>query len=124
MDEYGVLCGYEDGLEESDEEGSRAIPSRTSSGSRAAFIKEYPEYGKTRRFFFGLITEKFWGYRCELTLPEIEIMMADLPHTLYKDKLKKKEDKEDYDNMARLQEEANRKARERREKTLEELFQE
>lgn len=25
-----------------------------------------------------------FGYRCQLTLPEIEIMGADLPHTLYK----------------------------------------
>lgn len=31
---------------------------------------------------FGI--ERDWGYRCVLTLPQIELMQADLPHTLYK----------------------------------------
>lgn len=59
-----------------------------------------------------------WGYRCELTMPQIEIMQSDLPHTLYlKDHSKKKEPAKNTvasDEVLRLQEEANRKMRERK----------
>ncbi len=30
-----------------------------------------------------MIAVRSWGYRCFLTLPQIELMQADLPHTLY-----------------------------------------
>lgn len=126
MEKYGILNGYENGLDEANGEGSRAIPSRTSLGCEAAFIEKFPQYGYPRRFLFGLITERSWGYRCELTKPQIEIMLADLPHTLYKfDKKKGKENVTVDDEAIRLQEEANRKAAERRKKKsfeLEEIF--
>lgn len=86
MDGYGVLDGYEDGYSGDDEKGSRAIPSRTILGREAAFIKEFPEYGGVKSFLFGLIKIRNWGYRCYLTLPQIELMMADLPHPLFPQK--------------------------------------
>lgn len=54
--------------------------------------------------------ERNWGYRCELTLPQIELMQSDLPHTLF---LKKKKNIVD-DDAIRLQMEANKKAEQRR----------
>lgn len=54
--------------------------------------------------------ERNWGYRCELTLPQIELMQSDLPHTLF---LKKKKNIVD-DDAVRLQMEANKKAEQRR----------
>ena len=132
MDDYGILSGYEDGQDEDDEEGSRAIPSRTSFGGEAAFIKEFPCYGGTRRFLFGLIEVRNWGYRCVLTLPQIELMQSDLPHTLY---IRKKKDgnksvsKADYDEAQRANEESLRRSIERRRKrqqeqgyTIDEIF--
>lgn len=113
MDQYGVLGGYEERLDEADEQGSRAIPSRTSLGCEAAFCEKFPQYGGIRRFFFGLIEERSWGYRCVLTLPQIEIMQSDLPHTLYKKQKDRKKVVVD-DEAVRLQEEANKRAAERR----------
>lgn len=61
-------------------------------------------------------------------MPQIELMQSDLPHTLYKRRNDKKKGKVEVDDEAlRLQEEANAKARKRRESqqppTLEELFE-
>lgn len=58
-----------------------------------------------------------------MTLPQIEIMMSDLPHTLYlktdKDgKKKKKVSKEDYDKAAEINRRLAEKARKRREAEL------
>ena len=132
MDDYGVLSGYEDGHDEDDEEGSRAIPSRTSFGGEAAFIKEFPCYGGTRRFLFGLIEVRNWEYRCVLTLPQIELMQSDLPHTLYIRKNKdgnKSVSKADYDDAVKANEESLRRSIERRRKrqqeqgyTIDEIF--
>ena len=132
MDEYGVLSGYEGGYGEDDEDGSRAIPSRTSFGSESAFIKDFPCYGGTRRFLFGLISVRNWGYRCELTLPQIELMQSDLPHTLYirKDKNGNKSvSKADYDEAVKANEASLRRSIERRRKrqqeqgyTIDEIF--
>lgn len=125
MDEYGILRGYEERLDEDDEEGSIAIPSRTAFGSESAFVKDFSQYGATKRFFFGLITERNWGYRCELTLPQIELMQSDLPHTLYKKKGTSPKVDEN-DDAFRLQEEANKRAAARHKKngeyTIEEVF--
>lgn len=132
MDNYGILGGYEDGLDEDDEEGSRGIPSRTSFGAECAFVEKFPEYGRTRRFLFGLVSVRSWGYRCELTIPQIEIMQSDLPHTLYKKKSRgvKGAKSEDIDEATRLTLEAmerKKKIREEREKkeefTMEEIFE-
>ena len=71
-----------------------------------------------------------WSYRCELTLPQIEIMQSDLPHTLY---LKEKKSDgsplaSDIDEAARLFEEAQRQKRmkqshgEESSYTIEEIF--
>lgn len=120
MDEYGILGGYEDGLDEDDDEGSRAIPSRTTLGSESAFIEKFPCYGGFR---FGI---RNYAYRCRLTMPQIELMMADLPHTLFK----KKHDKptqSDVDEAMRLTMEAAERKRKKKEEegmTIEELFNE
>lgn len=59
-------------------------------------------------------------------MPQIELMQSDLPHTLYQKK--GRVSKEDLDEVTRLQEEANRRAAERRkareaeEYTVDELF--
>ena len=66
-----------------------------------------------------------WGYRCELTMPQIELMMSDLPHTLYG---KKPEGGTTLtDDVMQKQLEANRRAKERRERkgvTINDLFSE
>jgi hypothetical protein len=123
LDDYGVLLGYEDGRSEDDEDGSRAIPSRTSFGSESAFIKEFPCYGGTKRFLFGLVEVRNWGYRCVLTLPQIELMSSDLPHTLYHHTDKngnKSVSKADYDDAVRANEESLRRSIERRKKRQQE----
>ena len=124
MDDYGVLRGYEDGHGEDDKDGSRAVPSRTSFGSEAAFIKEFPCYGGTRRFLFGLIEVRNWEYRCVLTIPQIEIMQSDLPHTLYirkdKDGNNTSVSKADYDEAVRMNQESLRRSIERRKKRQQE----
>lgn len=134
MDKYGVLGGYEERLDEDDKDRSRAIPSRTALGSESAFIKEFPCYGGTRRFFFGLIEERNWAYRCVLTMPQIELMQSDLPHTLYNYHKEDKKDNKvysqsDIDEATRLCEESLKRSRERRAKrqqeegyTLDEIF--
>jgi hypothetical protein len=132
LDDYGVLLGYEDGHDEDDKDGSRAVPSRTSFGSESAFIKEFPCYGGTRRFLFGFVEVRNWAYRCVLTLPQIELMSSDLPHTLYSHKDKKGNKgvtKADYDDAVRANEESLRRSIERRKKrqqeqgyTREEIF--
>lgn len=70
-----------------------------------------------------------WGYRCELTMPQIELMMSDLPHTLYgkKDTNKSGGGTTLTDDVMQKQLEANRRAKERRERkgvTLNDLFSE
>lgn len=100
---------------EDDDKGSRAIPSRTSLGIEAAFVKDFPAYGIPRRRLGRW--EMNFGYRWILTVPQIEIMQADLPHTLYKktgkDGKPVKNTKAS-DEVIRLQEEANRKMLERK----------
>lgn len=93
LSHYHVLDGYEDGRDELDEGGSRAIPSRTHAGRIAAFVKDFPCYGDTRWVpFVGRIVN--YTARCVLTVPQIHLMQADLPHTLYiRDKGKKKSGK-------------------------------
>jgi len=130
LSDYRVLDGYEDGYDESDEGRSKAIPSRTHTGRIAAFVKDFPCYGDTRWIpFVGRIVN--YTARCVLTVPQIQIMQSDLPHTLYfktdKDgKVKQKVNKGDA--AFAKQEEANRRAAERRRMrgeipyTMEEIF--
>lgn len=83
LSHYRVLDGYQDGLDVSDEGGSRAIPSRTHAGRIAAFVKDFPCYGDTRWIpFVGVIVN--YTARCVLTIQQMQIMQSDLPHTLYK----------------------------------------
>lgn len=69
-----------------------------------------------------------WGYRCELTLPQIELMSSDLPHTLYKKIGEKKGAKsKDIEDAERLMLEARERKRKRMEKgkesyTIKEIF--
>ena len=73
-----------------------------------------------------------WEYRCVLTLPQIELMQSDLPHTLYfhKDKNGNKSvSRSDYDEAVRANEESLKRSIERRKKrqqeegyTIEEIF--
>lgn len=137
LSHYHVLDGYEDGRDESDEGGSRAIPSRTHAGRIAAFVKDYPCYGDSRWIpFVGRIVN--YTARCVLTIQQMQLMQSDLPHTLYgktdKKGGKRKGGNENFklnrgDKAFRLQEEANRKMKERREQagekveyTMDELF--
>ena len=120
-----MLGGYKERLEEANKNGSRAIPSRTSIGCESAFIKEFPCYGDTRRFLFGLIHERNWTYRCVLTLPQIELMQSDLPHTLYNYNPKGGTDNKSYsqadiDEATRMNEESLKRSRERRRKRQQE----
>ena len=121
LSHYHVLDGYEDGLDEPDEGGSRAIPSRTHTGRIAAFVKDFPCYGDTRWIpFVGTITN--YTARCVLTIPQVQIMQADLPHTLYKKDRKRRKKKAEpnanyrynpSDKALRLQREANERMRKR-----------
>ena len=78
-----MLEGYEDGYDALDEGGSRAIPSRTHAGRIAAFVKGFPCYGDTKWIpFVGRIAN--YTARCVLTIPQMQIMESDLPHTLFK----------------------------------------
>ena len=131
LSDYRVLDGYEDGFDESDEGRSRAVPSRTHAGRIAAFVKDFPCYGDSRWIpFVGRIVN--YTARCVLTVPQIQIMQADLPHTLYlkTDKDGKVKQKVNNGDAAfAKQEEANRRARERRAQlrgdvpyTMEEIF--
>lgn len=120
MDEYGILGGYEDGLDEDDKQGSRAVPSRTDFGNESAFVEKFPCYGGHR-----------WGirnfpYQCLLTMPQIEIMSADLPHTLYRDK-RSSPGQKDIADAEKMMREAYEKKKKRREKegfTIDEVFNE
>lgn len=97
LSHYCVLEGYEDGFDESDEGGSRAIPSRTHTGRIASFVKDFPCYGDTRWIpFVGRIVN--YTARCVLTVQQIQLMQSDLPHTLYKP-IRKKDGKRDTRNM-------------------------
>jgi hypothetical protein len=132
LDKYGIYRGYEERLDKDDGKGSRAVPSRTSFGCQSAFIEKYPEYGRTRRFFFGLVKVRHWGYRCELTNPLIDLMMADLPHTLFNPKDTRAEeianDPSIELNMQAAMRKKERMEREQREKegklTLDDVFNE
>ncbi len=62
---------------------SKPIPSYTEIGRRAAFIKDFPQYGLPRRFFFGLISVPEWESYAVLSRAKKQIMQSDLPHTLY-----------------------------------------
>lgn len=126
---YAVLAGYESGLDDNDEGGSRAIPSRTHLGRIAAFVKDFPCYGDTRWVpFVGRIVN--YTARCVLTIQQIAIMQSDLPHTLYGQKAKGGEGGFNPNDKAfALQEEADRRAEARRKArqakegfTVEEVF--
>lgn len=82
LSDYCVLAGYEDGSDDADERGSRAVPARTHAGRIASFVKDFPCYGDTRWVpFVGRITN--YTARCVLTVQQMAIMQSDLPHTLY-----------------------------------------
>lgn len=129
LSSYAVLSGYEDGLDDNDEGGSRAIPSRTHAGRIAAFVKDFPCYGDTRWVpFVGRIVN--YTARCVLTIQQIALMQSDLPHTLYSHKAKDGDKSFNPNDKAfALQAEADRRAEARRKArqesegfTVEEVF--
>ena len=86
-------------------------------GGEAAFVEKFPCYGGHR---WGI---RNFGYRCLLTMPEIELMGADLPHTLYKSKdAKKRSAQADVDDAtAKMKEAYERKMRAREEERKQEM---
>lgn len=56
-----------------------------------------------------------WTYNCELTMPQIEMMMSDLPHTSFRRRKAAKggPDADGYEESVRLNEESLRRFRER-----------
>ena len=81
-----------------------------------------------------MIEVRNWAYRCVLTLPQIELMQSDLPHTLYNfDKDKGKGgigfNQSDIDEATKLNMLSQQRAEERRKKrqqekgyTVDEIF--
>ena len=81
-----------------------------------------------------MIEVRNWAYRCVLTLPQIEMMQSDLPHTLYNFRKKgkvasKAVSQSGIDEAERLTLMARQKAEERRKKrqqkegyTVDEIF--
>jgi hypothetical protein len=90
---YGISDGYDNDMDNDDEERSRSIPSRTGIGKRGSIIEKFPGLGQPLVLFGGLITIPYWGY---LTTPIalMDVMIADLPHIQYNPK----------DNMTKQQE--------------------
>ena len=129
LSDYYVLAGYEDGFDDDGERGSRPIPSRTHLGRIAAFVKDFPCYGDVRWVpFVGRIVN--YTARCVLTTQQISIMQSDLPHTLYKHKVKDgnisynpNDPAFELQRLADEKAEARRKARQEKEGyTVEEVF--
>ena len=79
---YGIADGYDDDVDNDDEERSRGIPSRTSIGKRGSIIEKFPSLGQPLVLFGGLITIPFWGY-LNAPVALLEVMMSDLPHVMY-----------------------------------------
>lgn len=94
-------------------------------------MKDFPQYGIARRFFFGLISVPEWESYAVLSRAKKQIMQSDLPHTLYDYKDKKGRGKtfNPNDKAFELQRkadeaaEARRKARQEKEGyTVDEVF--
>ena len=93
-------------------------------------MKDFPQYGLPRRFFFGLVSVSEWESYAVLSRAKKQIMQSDLPHTLYN--FKEKEGDISYDpndkafELQRLADEkagARRRARqEKGEYTMDEVF--
>lgn len=79
---YGVYDGYDDDMDDDDEERSRGIPSRTGIGKRGSIIEKFPGLGNPLTLFGGLITIPFWGY-LNTPVAYLDVMLADLPHIQY-----------------------------------------
>lgn len=128
LNDYAILDGYEDGYDDYDEGGTRPIPSRTHAGRIAAFVKDFPQYGDTKRFFFGLLTVTNYTARCVLNTSQIALMQSDLPHTLYekRDKDGKKPVSHNdaaFEKQRQANEEMRKKVRQQTEGfTVEEVF--
>jgi hypothetical protein len=128
FDEFGIREGYKSRPQDNGD--SKPIPSFTEIGRRAAFIKDFPQYGVPRRFFFGLVSVPEWESYAVLSRVKKQIMQSDLPHTLYNykakdgDKLFDPNDKAfELQRLADEKAEARRKARQEKEGyTVEEVF--
>lgn len=93
-------------------------------------MKDFPQYGVSRRFFFGLVTVPEWDSYAVLSRAKKQIMQSDLPHTLYN--YKAKDGNKSYNpndkafelqRLANERAEARRKARQKEEGyTVDEVF--
>lgn len=81
FNEFSISAGYSQRPQ--NDSDSKPIPSYTEIGRRAAFIKDFPQYGLPRRFFFGLVSVPEWESYAVLSRAKKQIMQSDLPHTLY-----------------------------------------
>lgn len=63
-----------------------------------------------------------YDYRWRLTLPQVEMMMADLPHTLFKSKDKSKVSQADVDDATRKTIEAYNRKKLKEGFTVDEVF--
>lgn len=79
---YGITDGYDNDLDDDDQERSRGIPSRTGLGKRGSIIEKFPTLGTPLTLFGGLITIPFWGY-LNTPIALLEVMLSDLPHVMY-----------------------------------------
>ena len=128
FNEFGIREGYQSRPQDTGD--SKPIPSYTEIGRRAAFIKDFPQYGLPRRFFFGLVSVPEWESYAVLSRAKKQIMQSDLPHTLYD--FKEKDGDKSFDpndkafELQRLADEraaARRRARQEKEGyTVDEVF--
>jgi len=107
--DYGILGSDSGDDDEPDEEGSRAVASRTYIGIRSAFGKEYPWTLEPLRLLWGLVVIEEYVYRCVLSNAKISLMISDLPHIEYKKEKKQGYTKKDYDEAVVANQEIHRK---------------
>lgn len=116
---YGIGGTNEDNESDADSGGTKSFPSRTFIGSKSAFGEKHGWALKPLILFGGLIVIPEYMYRYKMSVAKRQIMALDIPRIEYNTK---KTDNANSgprklkanDQSLKLQEEANRKARERR----------
>ena len=73
--------GYND---DADEEGNRAIPTRTYIGTKYAIGDKYPHVLVPLKLFWGLVVIEEYVYRCVLSNAKISIIGSDIARMDYK----------------------------------------
>lgn len=115
---YGIGGSDEDNESDADDGGTKSFPSRTFIGSKSAFGEKHGWALKPLILFWGLVVIPEYYYRYKLSVAKRQIMALDIPRVEYDHKnksgLHKPKKIDPTDPSIKLQEEANRKARERR----------